>query len=118
MNIPPASFPSTLELLFNHVTLPPQLPGKCDHKIEEIEAALILRLLNASRELRDLVHNDFGFQWDSIRQSLQICKAVNAGGKINKACLVTEFRRLKHNDVLILHIAEQNAGLLIRRQNE
>lgn len=118
MDTPSASFPSKLELLFNHVTLPPQLPGKCDHKIEEIEAALILRLLNASRELRDLVHNDFAVQWDSIRQSLQICKAVNAGGKINKASLVTEFQKLEHNDILILHIAEQNAGLLIRRQHE
>lgn len=118
MNIPSASLPSTLESLFNHVALPPRLPGEHDHKIEEIECALTVRLLSASRELRDLMYNDFGDQWDSIRRSLQTCKAVNAGGKLNKASLVTEFRSLERKDLLILHVAEQNAGLLIRRHHE
>lgn len=118
MDIPSASLPSTLELLFNHVALPPRLPGRHDHKIEVIEFALTVRLLNASQELRDLTYSRFGDQWDSIRRSLQICKAANAGGKLNKASLVTEFRRLERKDLLILHVAEQNAGLLIRRHHE
>lgn len=40
---------------------------------------------------------------------------MNAGGKVSKAVLLTEFRCLELDDVLIVHIAEQNAGLLIRR---
>lgn len=113
-----ASLTSILESLFNHVALPPRLPGKRDHNIEEIECAITVRLLNASRDLRDLMYNDFGDQWDSIRRSLQVCKAVNAGGKLNKASLVTAFQKLERKDILILHVAEQNAGLLIRRHHE
>lgn len=118
MNTPSALSPSTLELIFNHVALPPRLPGRHDHRIEEIECALTVRLLNASRELRDLMYSDFGDQWDSIRRSLQICKTVNAGGRLNKVSLVTEFQRLERKDLLILHVTEQNAGLLIRRHQE
>lgn len=118
MNTPSASLPSTLELLFNHVALPPRLPGKHDHKIEDIEYAMTVRLLNASRELRDLMYKEFGDQWDTICRSLQICKTVNAGGKLNKASLVVEFRRLEPKDLLILHVTEQNAGLIVRRHHE
>lgn len=113
-----ASVPSTLELLLNHVALPPRLPGKEDHRIEEVECALTARLLNASRELRDLVYKDYGDQWDSIHRSLQICKNMNAGGRLNKATLVTQFQGLERKSLLVLHVTEQNAGLLIRRHHE
>jgi hypothetical protein len=43
---------------------------------------------------------------------------VKAGCRLNKTALLTEFRRFNHNGFLILHVAEQNAGLLIRRQHE
>ncbi|MCJ1463509.1 hypothetical protein MMC07_002117 [Pseudocyphellaria aurata] len=113
-----ASVPSTLELLFNHVALPPRLPGKEDHRIEEVQCALTAGLLNASRELRDLVYKDYGDQWDSIYRSLQICKNMNAGGRLNKATLVTQFQALARKSLLILHVTEQNAGLLIRRHHD
>ena len=117
MNTPSASLSTILESLFNHVALPPQLPGKEENRIEQIEHALTVRLLDASRTFRDLTNDEFSNQWDCIRRSLQICKVVNAGGKINKSSLVTEFRSLERKDLLILHIAEQNAGLTIRRHS-
>jgi hypothetical protein len=106
-----------LELLFNHVVLPPRLPGKQDARIEDIEHGLITRVLLASRTVRDLVHVDYRDRWDSIRRSLQACKAVNVGGKLDKNSLLTELRGLHSEDILILHIAQQNAGLLIRCQS-
>ena len=121
MNPSSASALSVLESLCNHVALPPRLPGKQEHSINQIEHALTERLLDASRTLRDLVNltnNGFGVQWDCIRRVLQTCKAINTGGKLNATSLLTEFRQVERNDLLILHVAEQNAGLLIRRQHE
>jgi hypothetical protein len=107
-----------LELLYNHVALPSQLPGTEDARIDEISNGLIIRLLDASRHLKDLTTSDLYFPWDSIRRSLQTCKTLNLGGKLNSESLVSAFRALQHNEIIILHISEQNAGLLIRRDHE
>lgn len=107
-----------LRTQFNHVALPPNLPGKQDESIDQVECALIDLLRNASRTLGRLTENDICDQFDVVCHMLDVCKAVNAGGKLDKASLATKFRDLRQKDILILHIAEQNAGLLIRRDQE
>lgn len=106
-----------METTFNHVALPSRLPGKGDNKIDIIERVLTDRLLDASRTIRDHTRNEFGDSWDYIRRSLGICKVVSAGAHLNKISLLSAFRKLEHRELLILHVAEQNAGLLIRRQH-
>ncbi len=118
MNKNLGSAPVPLESIINHVALPPRLPGKAEYKIEQIEDALTNRLLDASHTLKQCMHFESSHQWDRVRKILQICKVVNAGGKLNKTSLSTEFRALEQKDLLILHVVEQNAGLLIRRHNE
>ena len=86
--------------------------------MDRTEHALTDRLLDACRTLRDLTEGDLSSQWDSIRNILRICRAVNNGERLNKNSLLTEFRRLERKDLLILHVSEQNAGLLIRQGNE
>ena len=108
---------SLLTSLFNHLALPLQLPGKHESKIEEIELALTIRLLDATRYLRLLTGNDASEMLDYIRRSLETCKLVNANGRLNKSSLLNAFRGLERREVLILHVAQQNAGLLIRRHN-
>ena len=110
--------PPVLESLFNHVALPPRLPAKEENSIEQIEHALTVRLLDASRVLRDLSNHEFGGHWDCMRLVIQSCKAMNRGGRINKTSILAEFRSLAPKNLLILHITEQNAGLLIRRHHE
>lgn len=107
---------SLLESLFNHVALPPRLPGKEDGKIDLIGTALTERLLIASQTLRDVSRNEYYEEWDCVRRSLLICKSLNAGGQLRQSTLLKEFRELAPNDVLILHVTEQNASLLVRRQ--
>lgn len=118
MDEPSPLVSSLFESTVNHVVLPPRLPGKEESRLDQIENALINRLLDATCTLRDRANSEFSEKWERIRYALQICKVVNDGGKLDKTSLVTEFRRLKRNDLLILHIAEQNAGLLIRRCHE
>lgn len=109
---------SMLESLVNHVALPPQLPGKQENSIEHIERALTDRLADASCIIRNLTNHECFETWDRMRSLLQTCKTLNAGRKLNKKLLIQEFQRLDHKGQLVLHVTEQNAGLLIRRLHE
>ena len=107
-----------LEAIVNHVVLPPQLPGKSDGRVDEIEHALANRLLDASRTLRDLNDGQVGHQWNWVRLALQKCMAINAGGRLERTSLLGAFQRLEQQDTLILHVSAQNAGLLMTRRFE
>lgn len=86
--------------------------------MDRIELALIDRLLDATRTLCSVSNEALYRHWDSTRRTLQVCKELNAGGKLSKSSLITEFRTLGVGELLILHVTEQNAGLLVRRIKE
>ena len=105
---------SPLAAIFNHLVLPPKLPGTRDGDIGEIERQLAIRLINATETLRDLSNDESTEAWDYIQQSVKTCSIVNEDGRLNQTTLLDAFQRLQDKDGLILHVAEQNAGLLIR----
>ena len=109
---------SLLESIINHVALPPKLPGQAEENLNEIEQELVTGLVSASRVLQDAIPTDDFQRWDSTRRMLQTCKELNSGGRLNKSSLLRNFRQLEAGDVLILHIIEQNAGLLIQRTSK
>ena len=106
-----------LESILHHVALPPRLPDKQEPAIDEIELKLVERLTVSAKKLRDTLDEENRSIWDGIRRILLTCKALNAGRKLNRTSLLTEFRALDHQNLLILHLAEQNAGMLIKRRN-
>ncbi|KAF4632731.1 hypothetical protein G7Y89_g5393 [Cudoniella acicularis] len=103
-----------LESLYNHIAFPPRLPGRQEAKLDQLQHALVERLIAAAIILRDR-QDQYREQWDSLRRSLYLCKLVNSGGKLNKSTLRTVFQQLQPNDTLILHVTEANAAVLIRR---
>lgn len=159
---------ASLEDIFNHVALPPRLPGRQAAQLSLVEGALTQRMIDASkfpclrlcsicvtgceifprrtrqlvghvmlatsdtplsqpgtqsclnpmltsagRVARDLTLDPEAYRvWDSVRLSLETCRTVNQAGRLNKASLLKAFRELGVQEILILHIAEQNAGLL------
>ena len=78
-----------LEDVFNHVALPPRLPGRQDVNIPSIERALIDRLLIATSKVFSGV-TDGGAE--SLRRSLEIAKRVNLNGRLTKTSLLAAFR--------------------------
>ncbi|EER23013.1 hypothetical protein CPC735_020410 [Coccidioides posadasii C735 delta SOWgp] len=102
--------------LINHVALPPCLPGKQEENIIQIEHELLVRLQDAARVLQDQSNAGLGDIWDRVHYILEICKTANARRKLDKARLLAEFRKLQRHRPLILHVTEQNAGLLVWRQ--
>ncbi|CZT03079.1 uncharacterized protein RAG0_09953 [Rhynchosporium agropyri] len=99
-----------LEDVFNHVALPPRLPGRQDANLPGIECDLIDRLQVAS----------FSFVLDpgieSLRRSLHTARCVNLNGSLTKQSLLSAFRDLNYTDFILIHIGQQNAALIIRRE--
>ncbi|KAK8186362.1 hypothetical protein BC567DRAFT_189406 [Phyllosticta citribraziliensis] len=107
-----------LERLIFHVVLPEKLPGRQEESNPEIAAALTERLLQASRTLRDHApHEDFQL-WDDLRRIIITAEEVNRNGQPSKAALIKAFHELEPGGVIILHVREQNAGVLISRPSK
>lgn len=101
-----------LEVLINHVVLPPRLPGRED-RYDQLESALLDHFITASKTMRDLTIDGISKNWDWIRRSLEAAKLLNAQGRLSKSSLLSEFQALQQNVYLILNVVEQNAALLI-----
>ncbi|KAK4227346.1 hypothetical protein QBC38DRAFT_417082 [Podospora fimiseda] len=124
--------------LFYHLALPPQLPQRedPDPRVINIEEILVARLVAAVRAVEAAPrHNhiqgvtcdatnpqslNLVTAWESIRKCLTVSRMVNSGGRVNKTRLLPEIRGVTQtpNNVLILYIRAQNAGLIIHRQSK
>lgn len=103
-----------LRSIINHLVLPPRLPGCREESLHFIEDGLARRLRDASRVLREHTRDESSQRWDTLCSSIQTCRRLNDGGKLDNSTLLTEFSRLEKKILLILQVTEQNAGLLIR----
>ena len=107
---------SLLDLVINHIALPPTLPGRADLTINAIDRDIVARLIASCRTARDATtDHDLIRLWDDTRYTLQTCKQLNDAGRLREDSLKEEFGRLKPGGLLILHVREQNAGLIIHR---
>lgn len=103
-----------LELVFNHLVLPPKLPGQLDTDTQGVEHSILIRLIRASDTMGKLTGQEYQKIWASIRHSLRVSLDVNQAG-LEKASMLQAFCDLNPEGLLILHVVEQNAALLIRR---
>jgi len=106
-----------LESVFNHFVLPPKLPGYRDIDSEGIERSILTRLICACDTLGNSTGSNFRDTWASVRYSLRVCLNINLG-HLEKASVLKEFCNLQRNGLLILHVVEQNAALLVRRHTK
>jgi hypothetical protein len=100
--------------VFNHLVLPPQLPGKQDVNSEGIGDAIIVQLIHAAYTLSRLGSDEQTSPWSAIRQYLRCYQSLHALGRLEKLSLILNFRNFNQDQQLLLHIAEQNAALIVR----
>ena len=105
-----------MESVYNHVVLPPRLPSRQDIHLRDTEHDLMKRLVRSCRILRDKFEGEHYALWDTIRRSLETASRVNANQKIDKASLVSALAESRPKETLILHVGQQNAGILITKQ--
>ena len=107
-----------LTMVYNHVVLPPQLPGVEDANPGAIGSDLMTRLAGACGAVKSLIHGNQYARWDAIHRSLLAAKRVNTRGKINRASLALELQQIRPDQTLILYVGQQNAGMLITQQQK
>jgi len=100
--------------VFNHLVLPPQLPDKQDTNIESTGDAIIVRLIQATYTLSRLVSQEKTSPWYAIRQYLRRYQSLHVHGRLEQLSLISKFRNFDQEQPLLLHVAEQNAALIVR----
>ncbi|KAF2123668.1 hypothetical protein P153DRAFT_435751 [Dothidotthia symphoricarpi CBS 119687] len=106
---------ATLAHVFNHLVLPPQIPGEQDEDIERSSHDILVRLIRATSTLARLAGQNQTATWQPLRQSLRRCQSLHERGHLEKQSLISEFKNIQHDQPLVLHIIEQNAALIVRR---
>ena len=104
---------TTLESVFNHLVLPPKLPGQQDADIKNIERSIRTRLVHACNTLGDLSGQEFQESWHSVRKQLLTGLDLN-DESFDKASLLDAFTKVPAECPLVLHISEQNAAIFMR----
>ncbi|KAI1654401.1 hypothetical protein F4813DRAFT_370697 [Daldinia decipiens] len=106
-----------LQAVFNHLVLPPRLPGSQDPDIEAVSYDVLMRIIRACDTLDSLVEPPWSKAYQSLRASFKACLPLHSG-RLDKSVLLAYFRELQPDQMLILHVIEQNAALLVRRINQ
>ncbi|KXJ89333.1 hypothetical protein Micbo1qcDRAFT_212713 [Microdochium bolleyi] len=103
---------STQASVFTHVALPAQLPQRAEKNVVAIESALVDYLLQAVQIMRGDNKDDHVLE--AVQRCLRRCKTLNMGGLLERTRLEAVFRELGNGDFLVLRVAAQNAGILLR----
>lgn len=101
--------------VFNHLVLPPKLPGTQDADPELTSDDVLGRLLHAIKTIERLAGQQQASAWQATRGSLHRYRSLHVRGRLDKQSLISEFRNIGHEQPLILHIVEQNVALIIQR---
>ena len=104
----------TLEFVFNHVFLPPQLPHRDDHQDGPGDKALVEKLIESCKHCRDL--GDHYTQWSTILRTVRTFAILHRSNKsFSQNALKDAFYDVKDGAIVILHVAMQNTGLILRK---
>ncbi|EHK39909.1 hypothetical protein TRIATDRAFT_161231, partial [Trichoderma atroviride IMI 206040] len=108
---------SLLRSVLDHTILPPNVPGKREkeERYGEISDNLLTRLLRACKQAESLSSQPFSDAIHSLSVSLEACRELNRG-RLDKETMLRYFAQIKPQDVLILHVTEQNAAILVRHE--
>ena len=104
---------ASLEAVFNHLVLPPKIPGHQDPDIKAIEQCILLRLKQACETLQKFAGQDLQETWASIDESLCACMNVSRC-HYEWTSILKAFRNLQSKHFLILQVVEQNAAFFLR----
>ncbi|KAE8135378.1 hypothetical protein BDV38DRAFT_285011 [Aspergillus pseudotamarii] len=105
-----------LAMTFNHVVLPPKLPGEqeTEAQVIEVQNDLLSRVLDAAGKLKEISDAKAVVVWESIEKTLRTLKEVRTEGWVNEASLLGALKDLQPGNAIIVHVALQNACILIR----
>ncbi|KAI0484077.1 hypothetical protein GGR56DRAFT_8381 [Xylariaceae sp. FL0804] len=101
--------------VFNHLVLPPRVPDGQDEDLEGISRDILQRVIRACRRVQSLSTGHVADAYSQVQSSLHACLVINRGDRLDKTILEDQFCQLSPEKLLVLHVLEQNAALLIRQ---
>ena len=109
---------SLLSSVFNHLVLPPKVPGAQDADIDAVSYDVLMRLIHATNTAIGLTCDiPWRGAYENLEKSLQACLQLNRG-RLERSSLLEHFKALGSDHVLTPYLNEQNAGLIIRREEQ
>lgn len=109
----------THQYLFNHLFLPTRVPKANDLGNGSGDQALAQLLAQSAKIFRDQGDIQYYQQWSTIYRTLRNFIILHRhDNTLSKDALQSAFQDIRDGGVLILHIAIQNSGLLIRKSAE
>lgn len=106
---------STLEHVFNHIVLPPKLPGRQDEDIREVEKSLGFRMLFAVQQFRTHANDDVAPTWRRVAAALKACTVMDEYEAVDENAILSDLQKVNPEQAIILYLKEQNAALIIRQ---
>lgn len=109
-----------IDALLYHLTLPARLPGSEEYK--NIDAEIVRCFVNTAFKFKQELPAEYKTQYDQVARFLKASQAATTvNGGLSKEILLKEFVNFHAAGLgafLILHIGEQNAGLLIWKRDK
>ncbi len=100
--------------VFNHLVLPPEIPGSQDGDVDSVSQNVLVRLIQATEvAINRTPETPWQEAFRDVEDSLRICIQLNRG-RLERNSLLQHLKNLVPGRMLILYLNEQNAGLLIR----
>lgn len=103
--------------LYHHVVLPRNVPGRQDSNVHDVGRELATRLNAAVKALALHLRAEDLTIIEHVQLAIRDFIALNRDGKIDRNLLFKELNQLSEQRALILHVTEQNVGLLIYRRS-
>lgn len=105
-----------METILNHIVLPERLPSGQEKHVTGLETDLADSVLHAIQSLIETAPAAQFSVWDGVRSVISATMVLNnTSGGLERLALLQHFRMIQPGGFLILHVREQNAGLIIRR---
>lgn len=105
-----------IESVFNHLVLPPKVPGAHDQRYDEVSRDLVERLLDSVDSIAKHVPASQKQALATLSNSLVVYDKLNRG-YLDKLSLVNAFSTIQEQP-LILYMEPQNAALIVRLEHD
>ncbi|KAL8335908.1 hypothetical protein RB598_009880 [Gaeumannomyces tritici] len=102
-----------LRAVFNHLVLPPRVPGGPDEDEENVSHEVLARLSSTCYNTFSNTESSWSAAFRGLQASLSACEVLHQSGGLDRTALLAHFKQLKPGHILVLHIIPQNAALLV-----
>ncbi|KLU92347.1 hypothetical protein MAPG_11293 [Magnaporthiopsis poae ATCC 64411] len=101
-----------LRAVFNHLVLPPKVPGGPDANEAQVSYDVLARITDSCFTASSHAQPTWSAAFGALEASLDACDVLHRSDGLDRAVLLEYFRRLEPDQMLVLHLQTQNAALL------